>query len=172
MKKTLPIVMVAASLLLAPAPPDAAACGDKFLVIGRTARRIEKARHPASILLLLQSHPGLAAAARTMKLEATLKQAGHTVETMTATTPLADFLSTRQYDVILTGLDAAPAAVRDSLAAPSHPLVIPVAVRVKGARPSAEESPYGLVIDAPSRSLAYLAALDAAIGRRRAVVAR
>lgn len=171
MKKTLPVVLALAVCVAAPAG-DASACGDKFLVIGRTTRRVQKAKHPGSILLVLQADPKLAAAARSMKLEATLKQAGHTVETMTAPTPLAEWLVTRQYDLILTGLDGAPAIVRDSVASPSHPVVIPVAARAAGAARSAAESLYGLVIEAPSRSLAYLGAIDAAMARRRAIATR
>jgi hypothetical protein len=162
--KTLPVVLALAAMAV-PAP-HASACGDKFLVIGRTARRVQKAKHPGSILLVLQSDARLAAAAKSMKLEATLKQAGHTVETMTAATPMAEWLATRQYDVILTSLDGAPAIARDSVAAPSHPVVIPVAVRADGATRSAAQSQYGLVIEAPSRSLAYLSGVDAAMARR------
>ena len=125
MMKTASIALVLAAFIgLLPAG-EAVACGDKFLVIGRTTRRVQKAKHPGSILLLLQADPQLAAAARSMKLEATLKQAGHTVETMTAATPLAEWLATRRYDLILTGLDGAPAIAfraQALLEARDHPL--------------------------------------------------
>ena len=61
-------------------PLAAIACGDKFLVIGRGARRVPKARHPASIALYLRVGSPFPAEAKEMRLEKTLKEAGHEVE--------------------------------------------------------------------------------------------
>jgi len=153
-------------------PEQAAACGDKFLVIGRGARRVQTARHPASILLMLRADTKLASAARDMRLEATLKQAGHTVETVTEPVTLSTWLATHRYDFIVTALEAAPAAARDAAAAESHPAVIPVAVKADAAAVLAAEKTYGLVIQAPTKSLSYLKAFDAAMGLRRTLAAR
>ena len=153
-------------------PPDAAACGDKFLVIGRSARRVQRARNPASILLLLRADAPLAAAVREMKLAATLEKAGHAVETMNETAPLAEWLATHRYDFILTGLDTAPATVRDTAAGLNAPAVIPLAVNTDAASLRAAEKQYGLVIQAPTRSISFLSVIDAEMGRRRAVSSR
>ena len=146
---------------------EAVACGDKFLVIGRGAGRVQKARHPASILLVLRENAKLAAVAREMNLEATLKRAGHTVETLTAPAPLSEWLATRRYDFILTSLEAAPAAVRDAAATAPAPAVIPIAMKTEAPARLAVEKRYGLVIQAPTKSLSYLSAIDAEMGRRR-----
>lgn len=167
MKSSSSVLLLVTLSLVVPVG-DAAACGDKFLVIGRGARRIQKARHPASILLAWRGDADLAAAAGEMKLEAVLKQAGHTVETLSVSTPLAEWLGTRRYDFIVTGIEAAPAAARAVTAAAPAAVVIPMAVKADAAARSALDAQYGLVIHAPTRSLSYLSAIDAEMGRRRA----
>jgi hypothetical protein len=168
MKKMVSVAMLAASLLLSMPPRDAAACGDKFLVIGRATQRVQRAKNPASILLAVNPQGSGAAAVRAMKLEATLKQAGHTVETMQAAV-LATWLSTHRYDFVVTDLEAAAPAVRDASASPSKPSVIPVAVEAPDAARKAAEKAYVVVIPAPSRSVGYLRAIDTAMGARRSV---
>jgi len=171
MKKLLPVAVALAALAVVMPPADTAACGDKFLVIGRTTRRVPRAKHPGSILIALPAGSPAMKAARAMKLEATLKRAGHTVETTAAPVSLAA-LATGSYDVILAGLDVAPAIADDAAGAVTHPVLIPLAVGVDKPARMAAESRYGQVLEAPSRSLAYLGALDEVIARRRAVVAR
>ncbi len=168
MKKTVSVALVAASLLLSVAPRDSVACGDKFLVIGRATQRVQKARHPASILLAVNPTGSGATATRAMKLETTLRQAGHSVETMPAA-PLATWLQTRNYDFVVTDLEAAAPAMRDASASPSKPAVIPVAVEAPEAARKAAEKAYVVVIPAPSRSVGYLRAIDTAMGERRSV---
>ena len=147
---------------------DVQACGDKFLVIGRGARRVQRARNPASILLAWHGDAESAAAAREMKLEAALKQAGHSVETLPSSTPLSEWLATRRYDFIVTGLEAAPAVARVVTAAAPAPVVVPLAVNAEAAARSVVDKQYGLVIHAPTKRLSYLSAIDAEMGRRRA----
>src|SRR5438093_471 len=85
-------------------PGEAAACGDKFLVIGRGARRVPKARHPAAVLLYLRPGSSLPMAAKEMRLEATLRQAGHGVESLTEPALLREALVGRRYDFVLVDL--------------------------------------------------------------------
>ena len=170
--KRLSQAVVLVSLSIALPAVESSACGDKFLVIGRATRRVEKAKNPASILLVLREDARLAAAVRAMKLEATLKLAGHSVETMPDSASLAEWLATRRVDFIVTSLEGAAATVRDSASAASRPAVIPVTLDVTGPARAAAEKTYGLVIPAPSKSRAYLSALDAAMGRRRSIASR
>ena len=165
--------VVLASLSIAMPSGEASACGDKFLVIGRAMPRAQKATNPATILLAMNAQGPGAAAVRAMKLEATLKQAGHSVETMGERGGLAQWLSSRRYDFVVTDLDAAAVAAREASASPSRPEVIPVAMEdaAPAARKAAEKD-YVLVIPAPSRSVGYLRAIDKAMARRRAVATR
>ena len=168
-KKMAPAAAVLA-LCCATAPRDVAACGDKFLVIGRSAKPVPRARNRASVLLLLPADARLASAVRDMRMEATLKQAGHDVETVTEPVALSTLLATRRYDFVLTGIAAASATVREIAAAggASPPAVVAIAVKADAATILAAQNQFGLVIEAPTRSVSYLKAIDAAMGRRRA----
>jgi hypothetical protein len=166
MKSSSSVLLLVMLALVVPVG-DAAACGDKLLVIGRGAQRVQKAKYPAAILLVLPADTDLATAARDMKLEATLRRAGHTVETLSARTPLREWLATRRYDFVVTGLEAAGAAIRDAAASASAPGVIPMMLKAEAATRQAVEKQYGVLIQAPTRSLAYLGAIDADMGRRR-----
>ena len=151
---------------------DVLACGDKFLVIGRGTRRIQTARHRASILLVLPPDTGLAAAAREMKLEATLKQAGHTVETLTAPAKMSASLAARRYDFVIAGAAAAAMVVRDSSGVTPAPTVIPLVLKTDTPAAGGTVEPSSLAIEAPTRSLAYLSAIDSEMGRRQATAPR
>ena len=167
MKKTLSVALVA-SLFGALFPEAASACGDKFLVIGRTTPRVHLAKHPGIVLLAVRTEDTkLASAMRTMKLGATLAKAGHTVETLPAQASLPRVLAARKYDFIVTGVDSAAAMVKESSALPAGPDVIPVSLDPDRGGKEAAAKEYALVIHAPSKSLGYLAAMDAAMERRQ-----
>ena len=168
-------VMAAATLgilgSLSPAG-DALACGDKFLVIGRVARRVEKAKHPAAVLLAVRPDARGASAARAMKLEATLKLAGHSVAKAPEGAPLAQALAAGTYDFVLVDLESAGAAALAAASARSRPGVIALAVDAPPAARKAAEAEYAVVVAAPSRNVAYLGAIDAATARRRTLASR
>ena len=167
MKKTLSVALAAASLSGALFPGDASACGDKYLVIGRTTARVQKAKHPGTVLLAVRAEDTkLASAVRTMKLGAMMAKAGHTVDTLSAPASLPRALAARKYDFIVTDAGSAAAMVKESASLPARPDVIPVALDTDRAGKD-EAGPYPLVIHAPSKSLAYLAAIDAAMARRQ-----
>ena len=168
MIKHVSIAPVLAALIgLLPAG-EAVACGDKYLVIGRTTSRVQKAKHPGTVLLAVRAEDTkLASAMRTMKLESTLAKAGHTVETLPAHASLPRALAARKYDFIVTGVGSAAAMVTESASLPARPEVIPVSLDTDRAGKEEAEKEYALVIHAPSKSLGYLAAMDAAMARRQ-----
>ena len=148
---------------------SAEACGDKFLVIGRGTKRVAKARHPATILLYIRTGSQLAQAAREIGLEATLKQAGHRVETLQEASLRASAAS--GFDFVVTDL-ADAAGVADQLRSLERkPAVVPVAYKSSKDQLAGAEKQFGLVIPAPGKSLAYLAALDRSMGLRLTAVA-
>ena len=151
------LLAVGASLL----PAEASACGDKFLVIGRGARRVQKARHPASIALYLRTGSALPAEAKEMRLEKTLKQAGHKVEVIPDETALREALASRRLDFVIADLGDAQGLARD-LPRAGGPQVVPVA---RGDADQAAAADYSLVIRT-GKSLSYLSALDAAMAGR------
>jgi hypothetical protein len=141
------------------------ACGDKLLVMGRRVKRVPQAKHPASVLLYMRPGSALPKAATEMKLETTLRQAGHRVETVDQADQLREQLAAGGYDFVLTDLsDAAPVA-REAADAPRAPAVVPVAYKATEAALRAGREAYPVVIKA-GRSLSYLSALDTAMQQR------
>ena len=138
------------------AGPDAHACGDKFLVIGRGVRRIPRAAHPASILLYMNSDSRLPAAARDLKLEASLKEAGHSVTVAENPVRLQEQLGTGRYDLVIADL----ADARAIHAAGARPLVVPVAYHPTSAELAKGRDEFGRVVEAPQKGVAFLRLID------------
>ena len=149
---------------LAPAP--ALACGDKFLVIGRGAGRVQKARHPAAIVLYVPVASAFSTTARKMRLEKTLKQAGHKVQSIDDWTALRERMAARRFDFVVTDLGDASSIAAAATANGGQ--VVPVVAKDadKGAFAT-----YPAVIRA-GKSLAYLGTLDAAMAGRAVASAR
>ena len=154
------VLLVAALCVL---PADAWACGDKFLVIGRGVKRVPKARHPAVIVLDERPGSALARVGREMKLEATLRQAGHDVTKVTEGGSLRAVLAARRYDFVLVDLPAADAVAREIEA--SGPELVPVAYKTTDQALRAAQGEHAVVIKA-GKGFAYLAALDESMARR------
>lgn len=151
------LMAIGASLL----PAEATACGDKFLVIGRGAKRVQKAHHPASIALYLRTGSSLPAEAKEMRLEKTLKQAGHKVVLIPDETALREAMASRRLDFVIADPGDARGLARDWPGA-DGPQIVPVA---RGDAERIAPSDYPLVIRS-GKSLSYLSALDAAMARR------
>jgi hypothetical protein len=140
----------------AAAGPEAHACGDKFIVIGRGVRRIPRAVHPASILLYMNSDSRLPAAARDLKLEASLKQAGHSVVVAENPARLHELLASGGYDLVIADL----ADARAIHAAGGRPLVVPVAYHPSSAELAQGRDEFGRVVEAPQKGVAFLSVID------------
>ncbi len=151
------LLAIGASIL----PPEATACGDKFLVIGRGTRRVPKARHPASIALFMRMGSPLPAEAKELRLEKTLKQAGHHVEVIPDETALREAMASRRLDFVIADLGDAPGLAR-GLRGVDGPQIVPVSAREADKSASLD---YPLVIRT-GKSVSYLSALDAAMARR------
>lgn len=162
----LSVVLLVAGL----AATEAAACGDKFLVIGRGAKRVQKARHPAAVLLYERPGSALPAAAKEMKLEARLREAGHSVDSVTAEVALKEALGSRRYDFVFADLTDAPSVARQLESVSGRPAVVPVADGATDAAVESAKAEYGLVVK-KGKSLSYLSSLDEAMGRRLRQVA-
>ncbi len=149
--------MLAACVVLGPAAADA--CGDKFLVIGRGAGRVQKARHPAAIVLYVPAASSFTTTAREMRLEKTLKQAGHKVQSIGDATALRESMAARRFDFVIGGLgDASSVAATATAHGAQFVPVVPKDAE-KGALAT-----YPTLIRS-GKSLAYLGALDAVMAR-------
>jgi hypothetical protein len=143
----------------------AGACGDKFLVIGKGPRRVARAHHPGSILLVLPKGPA-ATAAEDMRLEATLHEAGHATETVTGLEGLSEALALRRQDAVIVPAEQVSAVRGMVSGAPGAPVLVLIQTT---SAPTGQGS--ALAIQPRSKSLSYLSALDDALGRRRAALA-
>jgi hypothetical protein len=145
------------------------ACGDKFLVIGRGVRRIPAASHPASILLYMNPRSELPAAAQDLRLESSLKRAGHRVARVADATELRDLVARGKYDLVVVGLsDARGVAEMD---ARSQALVVVVAHRASASELAAARSQFDRVVQSSEKGTAFLKTIDDAAkdaeGRKR-----
>ena len=141
------------------------ACGDKLLVIGRRVKRVPLAKHPASVLLYMRPGSALPTAAKEMKLETTLRQAGHRVDTVDQVDRLRGQLAAGRYDFVLTDLPDAGPVAREAGSGPRAPGVVPVAYKAGDDALRDSREAYPVVIQA-GKSLSYLSALDAAMRQR------
>jgi hypothetical protein len=136
-----------------------------LLVIGRRVKRIPPAKHPATVLLYLRPDSALPAAAREMKLESTLRQAGHNVAVIDEAEGLRGRIAAGGYDFVLTDLEDAASVAEEAGRAAGAPEVVPVVFDVDDATLRSSRQTYPLVIEA-GRSRSYLSALDSAMRER------
>jgi hypothetical protein len=145
----------------------AEACGDKFLVIGH-GKRSYRAVHPASILLYMKPGSGIAAAARELKLQTNLKQAGHRFDTVAEPARMDEALKSRSYDLILADLEDVHALTEETRTLSRSPAIVPVIYKPSpGILRSAEER-YRCVVTAPAegQGQSFLVVIDDAMELR------
>jgi len=128
--------LVCVGVLLATAlvsPPEAGACGDKFLRMGRSARlRGYAAVHPASILIYI---PARATPSSIRQFETLLKRAGHTPRAVPHGTDLGLAIGDATYDVVIAAFADARQIEARLQSLPGPPNVLPVLHK-----PTADES--------------------------------
>ena len=103
-------------------PEAAAACGDKFIVLGRGVRfqTVHAAANPASILLYMNPDSRLPAADRAYQLQATLRLAGHKPAAVETSREVTAALGSHSYDLVLGDL-ADAATLNEALAGAAFP---------------------------------------------------
>jgi len=142
-------------------------CGDKFLVIGH-GKRSYRAVHPASILLYMKPGSGIAAAARELKLQTNLKQAGHLFDTVAAPARMDEALKSRSYDLILADLEDVHAVAEETRTLSRSPAIVPVIYKPSAGTLRRAEEQYGSVVTAPAegQSQSFLVVIDDAMELR------
>jgi len=161
-RSTLLPLLGAAALMCS---PDAHACGDKFLVVGKGVRYSRaRAVHPASILIYMNPGSRLPAAAKDVQLEARLLQAGHKVKKVDSAGQLGEALKSKRYDIVLGDIADSPGLEKQVAAEPSGPVVVPVLYRPTAAELATAKSQYGCAMNAPSKD--PLSAIDEAMTQR------
>ena len=152
-------VVALVALFLVAAPPlltVASACGDKFLLVGRSARfnQAYAAIYPAT--MLLYARPGRAASSAILdpKFQASLTRAGHRVEVVKDEEQIAALLQAGRFDLVLTDVEDAEAISFKAQFAPTKPTVMPVLTNPSKADVQAARAKYRCDVnpsDCPAR---------------------
>ena len=147
---------------------DAAACGDKFLVVGRGVRsqRTQGAVRRASILIYNNPSTRMPAAVAEARLERELTLAGHRLSLVTSPAAVEGELESGRHDVVLADLSDMAAVEAQVKAAGSRAVLLPVVYNPTDEELAAAEQRYRCVMKAPSRRHHFLGVLNDALVER------
>src|SRR5262249_58034570 len=121
----------------------AAACGDKFVILGRGMKtEMGRARHPAAILLFNNPSSRLAEAEREYRLATALKAAGHKALVLQDRIQVGEALLSRGYDVVLADFTDTPALEQTVRKSAPDTVVIPVLYKPTGAELAEAQKQY------------------------------
>ena len=159
--------LVAGALLLAGS--EAHACGDKFLVIGRSVRsqRAHGAVQRASILVYLDAGGRLQAAMKELQLESNLRLAGHTLRSVESRAELDEQARSGRYDILLADISEMVALEGEVGSSPARPVLLPVIYNPTGEELAEAEAEFSCVVRSPSTKKHYLAVIDDAMVQRK-----
>jgi hypothetical protein len=148
----------------------ALACGDKLMLIMRATSSQVRSR-PAVIL----AYPGQNASAaliRNLQLQPAVRKAGHRFQIVEDPAGLDNALKANKYDLVLADVANASEISEYLSAAPSKPVVLPVAFKASKEEQSAAQKKYHCLLKAPGDPENYLAAIDQALDWKLKAVSR
>ena len=119
-----PLSLALACSLLASA--DVTACGDKYMRLAARLGPAYTAQHRASVLIYMPQDSIVPAAAKKLRLQDSLKRAGHHVEAVDREADLQTALRTRTYDVVIADAAAAATLAPTLIAASGRPTLVPI----------------------------------------------
>jgi hypothetical protein len=159
--------LVAAAVVIAGLAPFMArlsACGDKSLTAGNI--RMQRAlleKHPASILIYGQPYSRIAAATKELKLQQTLRLAGHSYREVTTPSELDAALASGAFNVIIADLAEAPDVLKHIDPARPRPAVIAVAYKLSKAEVASAAKAQRFLLKVPSRTAQFLDTITEAV---------
>jgi hypothetical protein len=158
-------VLVGAAALAA---RTAAACGDKFVVLGRSVRAelMRRSAHPASILLYNNPASRIPTAEKEYRLASMLKQAGHKILVLQDQVQLDEALTSRGFDIVLTDYTDSSSVDQMARAASPDTVVIPVLYKPSAAELAEAEKQFGCVVRTSKKDDDVLAVVDEAMSSR------
>ena len=147
--------------------PDAFACGDKLVVVGRGLRANRMgAPHRASILVYADPKGSLPAALEAGHLRKNLERAGHRLRTATSREEFDAALGTGSYDLVLADFKSAPLLESEAKAAASKPTILPTLFNPSEAELAAASHQYLCVVEAPGDQKDYMTVINEAMAER------
>ena len=104
------------------------ACGDKFLMVGRSGRfnQAYAAIYPATILLYAPGGRAASAAILDPKFQVSLNRAGHRIEVVKNEEQAGQMFQAGRFDIVLADAADADALKARAAQSPSQPTVMPV----------------------------------------------
>jgi hypothetical protein len=161
MRKVL-VLLVLLFSAVRPLWTTAVACGDKFLLVGRSARfnQAYAAIYPATILLY--APPGRAASAAILdpKFQASLTRAGHRVEVVKEEAQVAPLLQAGRFDLVLSDVADVESLKAKAALSPSQPTVMPVMFNPSKAEADAIKARYQCELKPSDRPARFLSTID------------
>lgn len=142
------------------------ACGDKLLSI-RNGIRFQHAygARQANVVIYSagnQSGANFASA----KLQTSLRQAGHKLQTAAGRSQLQEALKSGKVDVVLTEFAHVDEISGQLQSAPSQPVILPVLFKPSKAELASAQKHYRYALKAPGDEVQYLVAIDEAMKSR------
>ena len=156
-------ILVAAVVVCLLSATDVAACGDKYLTVGRGARyqRGYVSLRPVAVAVLRHAASGK------KDFLARLKMAGHRVEVMDDVATLQTRVAASKFEVVLADYTDAAAVTASFREMATKPLFLPV-VDAGSTHAAAAHKEYGCLLNggAKSKQQNFLAVLDEAVESR------
>jgi hypothetical protein len=144
---------------------DLLACGDKFVLFSRGTRfQRPPVRGSASILIYDNGTSGLSKALANVGVDGMLRKAGYHPTTVGTLAALHSALAKSDWDLILaevTDVDA----IRSHLRADDPVILLPVVLQATDAELKRLKKVHQRLLKAPTKSHAFLDAVDAALAR-------
>lgn len=138
------------------------ACGDKFLMVGRSLRfnQVYAAIYPSMILIYAHSAQGRSSGILDPKFQANLIRAGHRVEVVKDDARLAQTLQDGGVDLVLADVSDVEAIKPRAELSPSKPMVLPLLYKPTRAEAEAVKTRYRTELKSSDRPERYLSAID------------
>jgi ABC-type amino acid transport substrate-binding protein len=142
------------------------ACGDHLLVIGRGVRfqRAYASRQANVVIYSNRNQSG--ATLESVKLQTTLKHAGHKLQMVEGSSQLDEALKSGTVDVVLADFADVAGITRQLQSAPSKPVVLPILFKPSKAELAAAQREYKFALKAPADEVQLLTAIDEAMKSR------
>jgi hypothetical protein len=151
-----------------------AACGDKLMMLGRGIRFQSKHTPRAAAVLVYLPESASGEALTDPKLETALREAGHTVRTVTSPGELETALRGGTFDVVLANVSTAPdlekaktVAERNAVVLPAIYLVAPAGHATPKQQSKADRDraskEFAVIVEVPGRPGYYCHAVDEAM---------
>jgi len=157
------LMLVAGLLAAAPSTWTVAhACGDKFLIVGRSGRfnQAYAAIYPATILLYAPAGRTASAAILDPKFQSSLTGAGHRIEVVKDEEQARRMLQAGRFDIVLADAADADALKARAAQSPSQPTVMPVLFNPTKAEAEAIKARYRCELKPSDRPARYLSTID------------